>query len=129
MARDTHSDLSRRERQIMDLLYQHGQLAAADVQDKLPNRPSYSTVRALLRVLEDKGHVRHIAEDQRYIYAPTVPADSARKSALRHLLDTFFGGSAEQAVAALLDEKSGELSAEELDRLEKMIERTRKDGR
>lgn len=86
-------------------------------------------MRALLRVLEEKGHVRHVEEDQRYIYMPTVPADSAKKSALRHLLDTFFAGSTEDAVAALLDEKAGDLSDEELRRMEKMIEKARKEGR
>ena len=129
MARNPHLNLSRRERQIMDLLYQHGRLGAAEVREQLPEQPSYSTVRALLRVLEEKGHVSHVEEDQRYIYMPTVPAESAKKSALRHLLDTFFGGSTERAVAALLDEKAGELSGEELERLEKMIEKARAEGR
>ncbi len=129
MGRNPHVNLSRRERQIMDLLYQHGRLGAAEVRDQLPEQPSYSAVRALLRVLEDKGHVTHVEEDQRYIYVPTVPAESAKKSALRHLLDTFFGGSTEQAMAALLDEKAGELSSEELERLEKMIEKARAEGR
>lgn len=129
MARNPHLNLSRRERQIMDLLYQHGRLGAAEVRDQLTEQPSYSAVRALLRVLEDKGHVTHVEEDQRYIYMPTVPAESAKKSALRHMLDTFFGGSTEQAMAALLDEKAGELSDEELKRLEKMIEKARAEGR
>ncbi len=129
MARNPHLNLSRRERQIMDLLYRHGRLGAAEVREQLPEQPSYSAVRALLRVLEEKGHVRHVEEDGRYIYLPTVPAASAKKSALRHMLDTFFGGSAEEAMAALLDEKSGELSDDELARLEKMIERARTEGR
>ncbi len=129
MARSPHINLSRRERQIMDLLYRHGRLPAAEVREQLPEQPSYSTVRALLRVLEEKGHVTHVEEDQRYIYMPTVPAESAKKSAVRHLLDTFFGGSAEQAMAALLDEKAGELSNDELERLEAMIEKARAEGR
>lgn len=129
MGRNPHLNLSRRERQIMDLLYRHGRLGAAEVRDQLPEQPSYSAVRGLLRVLEEKGHVTHVEEDQRYIYVPTVPADSARKSALRHVLDTFFAGSTELAVAALLDEKAGELSDNELKRMEKMIERARTEGR
>jgi predicted transcriptional regulator len=124
-----HRDLSRRERQIMDLLYQHGRLTAAEVRDQLPGDPSYSTVRALLRVLEEKGHVHHEEEALRYVYTPTVARDEAKRSAVRHLLKTFFDGSPEDAVAALLDESAGHLSAAEYDRLEALIGKARKEGK
>lgn len=113
----------------MDLLFQHGRLTAAEVRDKLPGDPSYSTVRALLRVLEEKGHVRHEEEALRYVYTPTVAREEAKRSAVRHLLETFFDGSPESAVAALLDESAGQLSEAEFDRLEALIERARRDGR
>jgi len=113
----------------MDLLYQHGRLTAAEVRDQLPGDPSYSTVRALLRVLEEKGHVRHEEENLRYVYTPTVAHDEAKRSAVRHLLKTFFDGSPEDAVAALLDESAGRLSPAEYDRLEALIEKARKEGR
>jgi len=121
--------LSRRERQILDILYQQGRATAAEVRASLPNPPGYSAVRAMLRVLEQKGHVRHQEQGLRYVFVPTVPRDAARRSALRHLLDTFFHGSAEQAVAALLDVSDSKLTDEELDRLQQLIERARKEGR
>ncbi|HET7695396.1 MAG TPA: BlaI/MecI/CopY family transcriptional regulator [Vicinamibacterales bacterium] len=123
-----HRDLSRRERQILDILYQRGQATAAEVQTALPEPPSYSAVRALLRILEEKGHVRHEQDGPRYVYLPTVPRDNAQKSAMRHLLRTFFDGSAEQAISALLDDSSAKLSAAELDRLARMIDTARKSG-
>jgi predicted transcriptional regulator len=123
-----HRDLSRRERQILDILYQRGQATAAEVQSALPEPPSYSAVRALLRILEEKGHVRHEQDGPRYVYLPTVPRDNAQRSAMRHLLQTFFDGSAEQAISALLDEPSAKLSAAELDRLARMIDTARKSG-
>jgi predicted transcriptional regulator len=123
-----HRDLSRRERQILDILYQQGQATAAEVQAALPEPPSYSAVRALLRILEEKGHVRHDQDGPRYVYRPTIARDNAKRSALRHVLQTFFDGSAEQAISALLDESSTRLSSSELDRLAKLIETARKSG-
>jgi len=128
MTPSNHRDLSRRERQILDILYQRGQATAADVQNALPEPPSYSAVRALLRILEDKGHVRHHQDGPRYIYLPTVARDNAKRSALRHMVRTFFDGSAEQAISALLDESSTELSPAELDRLARLIEGARRSG-
>jgi len=123
-----HQGLSRRERQILDILYQRGQATAADVQNALPEPPSYSAVRALLRILEEKGHVRHQQDGPRYVYVPTVARDNAKRSALRHVLQTFFDGSAEQAISALLDESSSNLSSAELDRLARLIDSARKSG-
>jgi len=121
--------LSRRERQIMEVVYREGQAAATDVLAKIPDPPSYSAVRAMLRILEQKGHLRHVAEGNRYVYRPTVPADRARRSALKSLLQTFFEGSPEKAVAALLDMSRSELSAGDLDRLSRLIEQAREEGR
>jgi BlaI family penicillinase repressor len=123
-----HRDLSRRERQILDILYKNGRATAAEVQAALPEPPSYSAVRALLRILEDKGHVRHEQDGPRYVYLPTVARDNAKRSALRHILQTFFDGSAEQAISALLDESSAKLSSAELDRLARLIDGARKSG-
>ena len=123
-----HRDLSRRERQILDILYKDGRATAAEVQGALPDPPSYSAVRALLRILEEKGHVRHQQHGPRYVYVPTVARGSAQRSALRHILQTFFDGSAEQAISALLDDDSTKLSAAELDRLARMIEHARQSG-
>jgi BlaI family transcriptional regulator, penicillinase repressor len=123
-----HRDLSRRERQILDILYERGQATAADVQAALPEPPSYSAVRALLRILEDKGHVVHQQDGPRYVYLPTIARDNAKRSALRHVLKTFFDNSAEQAISALLDEGSSKLSPAELDRLARLIDTARKSG-
>ena len=123
----THRHLSRRERQIMDVVYQYGQATAAKVLDALPDPPSYSTVRALLRVLEVKGHVRHRRQGPRYVFRPTVPRETARRSALARVVQTFFEGSEQAAVAALLDQAS--LSGADLDRLETLIDRARQEGR
>jgi predicted transcriptional regulator len=128
MTTTAHRDLSRRERQILDILYQHGRATAAEVQAALPEPPSYSAVRALLRILEDKGHVRHEQDGPRYVYLPTVARDNAKRSALRHILQTFFDGSAEKAISALLDEPSSKLSPAELDRLARLIDGARKSG-
>ena len=125
----THHTLSRRERQIMDVLYQKGKATALEVQEGLPDPPSYSAVRALLRILEDKGHVRHEQDGPRYIFTPKTPRDKARRSAIRHLMETFFEDSPEQAVAALLDVSSSKLSEEELDRLARLIENARVEGK
>src|SRR6516165_5634857 len=128
MQTTNHQDLSRRERQILDILYQRGLATAAEVQAALPEPPSYSAVRALLRILEEKGHVRHQQDGPRYVYLPTVARDNAKRSAMRHMLKTFFDGSAEQAISALLDDASARLSPEELDRLARLIEDARKSG-
>jgi predicted transcriptional regulator len=126
MRKDGHRHLSRRERQIMDILYQRRRASASEIHQALPDAPSYSAVRAKLRVLEEKGHVRHQEESLRYVYLPTLPRDTARRSALRHMLATFFEGSVEQAVAALLDLSSADLTPKDLDRLSKLIEEARK---
>ena len=121
--------LSRRERQIMDLLYRLGRATVAEIHAALPDAPSYSAVRAMLRVLEEKKHIRHEEKDLRYVFMPIVPRDKARRSAIRHLLDTFFEGSPEQAVATLLDVSARELTTEEIDRMAELIEKARKEGR
>jgi predicted transcriptional regulator len=121
----THEKLSRRERQIMDVLYQKWRATAADVLEGIPEPPSYSAVRALLRILEQKGHVRHEESEGKYIFIPTVRRDKAKRSAIRHMLETFFNGSPEEAVATLLDVSSSKLSDAELDRLAKLIEKAR----
>ena len=128
MLKTTMTHLSRRERQIMDLLFQRGRATAAEVQRGLPDPPSYSAVRAMLRILEEKGHVRHEQEGPRYVYVARVDRDKARHSALRHLVQTFFDGSAEQAVAALIDDSAGRLTDEELARMGRMIAKARKEG-
>jgi predicted transcriptional regulator len=129
MARKTiHTNLTRRERQIMDILYRRGRATAIEVMEELPGEPAYSTVRTQLRVLEDKGHVRHDEEGLRYVYAPLAPRHSVRKSALRHLVDTFFEGSSEKVVAALLGE-GGRLSDEELNRIADLVSHAKKDAK
>ncbi|WP_291983489.1 BlaI/MecI/CopY family transcriptional regulator [Luteitalea sp.] len=120
-----HQALSRRERQIMDVLYRLGRATAADVQAALPGSPSDSTVRTQLRVLEAKGHVVHDTQGTRFVYAPTVPRHSARRSALRHLVDTFFDGSRAKVVAALLGTDAGTLTPEELQAIETVIRRAK----
>jgi len=121
-------ELSRRERQIMDFLYQRGRATAAEVQANIPDPPGYSAVRAMLRVLEEKGHTRHEQDGPRYVYVPRVARDRAKRSALRHVVQTFFDGSAEQAMAALLDDRSAKLSDEDLDRLARLIDNARHEG-
>jgi predicted transcriptional regulator len=128
MLQKPHSDLSRRERQIIDILYSHGRATAAEVQNALPDPPSYSAVRAMLRILEEKGHVRHEQDGPRYVYLPTVARDSAKRTALRHVLQTFFDGSAAQAISALLDESDTRLSDRDLDRLARRIDEARRTG-
>jgi BlaI family transcriptional regulator, penicillinase repressor len=124
-----HATLSRRERQIMDVLYRKESATAAEVMESLPDPPSYSAVRALLRILEQKGHICHEETAGKYVFMPTMRRDQAKRSALRHLVRTFFDGSAEDAVAALLDSKSSKLSEPELDRLQKLIDKARKGGK
>jgi len=128
MVKTLHAVLSRRERQIIDILYRRGRATAAEVMEDLPGDSSYSTVRTQLRVLEEKGHVRHEQDGQRYIYSPAVPRGTVRRSALKHLVETFYEGSAEQAVAALLGGEGSRLSEEQLDRIEDLIKKARKEG-
>ena len=120
--------LSRRERQIMDILYKLERATVGEVLSELADKPNYSTVRAQLRVLEEKGHVRHEAHGLRYVYVPCVPREVARRSALRHLVETFFEGSTEKAVAALLGGEVSRISSEELDRLASFIANGKKEG-
>jgi len=121
--------LSRRERQIIAILYQRGKASASEVREAMPDAPSYSAVRAMLRVLEDKGHVKHQAEGLKYVYVPTVARDKAKRSAVKHVLDTFFSGSTEQIVAALLDVSATRLTREELDRMSEMIEKAKREDK
>jgi predicted transcriptional regulator len=120
--------LSRRERQIMDILYKLERASVGQVLAEIAGKPSYSTVRAQLRVLEEKGHVRHEEHGLRYVYAPAVPRDVARRSALRHLVETFFDGSTEKVVAALLGGEVARITPEELDRLARLIAKGRKES-
>ena len=122
-----HAVLSRRERQIMDVIYRLTRATVNDVIAELSGKPNYSTVRAQLRVLEEKGHVRHEEHGLRYVYVPAVPRDVAGRSALRHLVETFFDGSTEKAVAALLGGEGWKISSEELDRLARLIAQSRKE--
>jgi BlaI family transcriptional regulator, penicillinase repressor len=121
--------LSRRERQILEILYLRGRASAADVRAAMADAPSYSAVRAMLRVLEEKGHVKHQAEGLKYVYVPVIRPERARRSAMKHLLETFFHDEPEQAVAALLDISSRRLTPEELDRMAALIEKARKEGK
>ena len=121
------SGLSRRERLIMDILYKLARASVGEVLAKLADKPSYSTVRAQLRVLEEKGHVRHEEHGLRYVYIPAIPREVARRSALRHLVETFFDGSTEKVVAALLGGEVARISPEELDRISRLISKSRKE--
>lgn len=129
MSQSPHMDLSRRERQIMYIIYDQGQATAQEVLEQLPDPPSYSAVRATLRILEEKGHLRHEQDGPRYVYFPTQDRKEVRQTALDHLLETFFDGSTEKAMAALLDVSSTDLSAETLDNLADLIDQARKEGR
>ena len=129
MSENPHHQLSRRERQIMDIIYQRGQATAAEVLQNLPNPPGYSAVRAMLRLLEEKGYLKHEQDGPRYLFKPTLAREKARKSAMKQMLETFFDGSTEQAVAALLNLSKSKLGKEELDRLSQMIETAKKEGR
>ena len=128
MVKTLHAVLSRRERQIIDILYRRGRATAAEVMEDLPADTTYSTVRTQLRVLEEKGHVRHEQDGQRYVYSPAVPRGTVRRSALKHLVETFFDGSVEQTVAALLG-GDARVSEPELERIAELIEKARKEGR
>ena len=129
MAKPVSGGLSRRERQIMDVIYRRGQATAAEVMEGLPDPPSYSAVRALLRILEDKGHLRHRDEGGKYVYTPTRPREQAGRSALRRVLSTFFQNSTADAVAALLAVSDGKLTEEQARHLGRLIEQVRKEGR
>ncbi len=120
------ADLSRRERQIMDVLFARGRATGPEIQEGLPDQPNYSSVRTILRVLERKGYVRHAEEGLRYVYEPTIPRDAASRSALQRIIKTFFDGSAKEAVAALLDPAAFNLSDEELRELARIIERAKR---
>ncbi len=128
MKKPLHAVLSRRERQIMDILYRRGRATAGEVMEDLSGNPSYSTVRTQLRILESKGHVRHQEVGLRYVYEPALPRHAARRSALRHLVDTFYDGSVESVVAALLGGEGARLEPDELRRIEELVAKARKDG-
>jgi BlaI family transcriptional regulator, penicillinase repressor len=128
MKKPNPQSLSRRERQIMDILYREGRATAAEIHQALPDPPTYSAVRAKLRVLEEKGHIRHEEQALRYVYLPLVTRDRAKQSALKHLLETFFDNSAEQAITALLDLPAAGLSRDKLDRLSSLIEKAKQEG-
>lgn len=129
MATDELTELSRRERQIMDFLFERTRASVGEVLEGIADPPSYSAVRAMLRTLEQKGHVVHEEDGRAYIYRPTIRKDTARRGALAHLLKTFFDGSTEKAVAALLDLKGGKLSDAELDRVAGLVEQAKREGR
>jgi BlaI family transcriptional regulator, penicillinase repressor len=123
------SPLSRRERQLMDIVYRLGRATAADVREAMTDPPSYSAVRALLRILESKGHLRHEQDGARYVFLPTIPAEDARLGALDQVIDTFFQGSASEAMAALLDSSDRRLDRTELNQIARLIAEARKEGR
>jgi predicted transcriptional regulator len=129
MSKHPHLNLSRRERQIMDAIYRLGRATAAEVLENMPEPPGYSAVRAMLRLLEEKGYLRHEQQGPRYVYMPTLSRDKARQSALKQLVQTFFDNSTEQTVSALLDMSKSRMSDDELERLSALIEKARKEGR
>lgn len=129
MAGRANDTLSKRERQIMDIVYRVGRATAAEIRGELPDASSYSAVRALLRVLEEKGHLRHEQDGPRYVFLPTVPLGRARRSALRGVVRTFFDGSTAQAVAALLGSRDAKLTDEDLAQLARLIDKAREEGR
>ena len=128
MAKKSGGHFTRREREIMDIIYQRGQATAAEVMENMQDPPSYSAVRALLRVLEEKGNLRHELNGQRYVFRPTVRRATAKRSALKRMVDVFFDGSTEAAVAALLETSQPRLTTDEWERLAALIERARKEG-
>jgi len=129
MTKPSSTTLTRREREIMDILYRRGRATAADVLEDMSEAPSYSAVRALLRILEDEGHIKHVQEGPRYVYLPAVARNDARRSALSHLVATFFEGSVEQAVTTLVESSRAKLSKDELERLSQLIDKAKKEGR
>jgi predicted transcriptional regulator len=128
-AKPPHENLSRRERQIMEVLYRCGRASVGEVMQELPDPPTYSAVRAMLRILEEKGQIKHLEEGKKFVYLPSVPRGKASRFALRNVLQTFFNGSVEQVVASLIDLEKEKLSEEELDRLSRLIENARQEGR
>jgi predicted transcriptional regulator len=124
-----HAVLTKRERQIMDVIYRLGRATASEILEQVPGAPSYSTVRTQLRVLEEKGHLRHEEEGLRYVYSPTVPRHAARRSALKHLVDTFFEGSNAKLVAALLGGDAAKVSDDDLARIAELVAAARKEPR
>src|SRR5215510_13859619 len=129
MRKTSQSNLTRRERQVMDILYRLGKATASEVMQDLPGNPTDSTVRTHLRILEEKGHVKHEEAGLRYVYSPTVPRSAVRQSALKHLIDTFYDGSTEKVVAALLGVEGSRMSPDELERIAHMVEKARKGER
>ncbi|MFW6078485.1 MAG: BlaI/MecI/CopY family transcriptional regulator [Gemmatimonadota bacterium] len=129
MTRFASTDLTRREAQIMEIIYRRGRATAADVRDELPDPPGYSTVRKLLEILEEKGHIEHEYDGPRYVYFPTVSPEDARRTALRDLVRTFFDGSLDRATAALLALRSEKPSREELERIARLAEEAEREGR
>jgi predicted transcriptional regulator len=129
MSKPSPTTLTRREREIMDILYRRGRATAAEVLADMTDAPTYSAVRALLRILVDEGHVKHVQEGPRYVYLPAVARTDARKSALSHVVTTFFDGSVEEAMVALVESSRAKLSKDELDRLAQLIDRAKKEGR
>ncbi|MCI0574366.1 MAG: BlaI/MecI/CopY family transcriptional regulator [Myxococcaceae bacterium] len=129
MAKDPTTDLSRRERQILDVIYRLGRATVAEVVADLPDAPSYSAVRALMGIMEEKGQLTHEQDGARYIYLPTVSREKARKGVLKSVVQTFFDGSSRQAIAALLELPESKFSREELDALSALIEKAKKEGR
>lgn len=129
MADEMQSSLSRRERQIMDAIYRLGRASVTEVMENIPDPPSYSAVRAMLGILETKGHLRHEQDGAKYVYLPMVARERARKTALKSLVQTFFDGSSREAIAALLELPDGKLSKGELDALGELIEKAKKEGR
>lgn len=128
MTKSIQHSLSRRERQIMDILYRRGPASVGEVMEELSGNPAYSTVRAQLRVLEEKGHIKHEARGLRYVYLPKVPRRTERQSALRHLIETFFEGSSGQVMAALIGDERTTLSVEEIQQLRELLDKARKGG-
>ena len=129
MKKPSPATLTRREREIMDILYRRGRATAAEVLEDMASPPTYSAVRALLRILEDEGHIKHVQDGPRYVYLPAVARNDARKSALSHVVTTFFDGSVEQVVATLVESSRSKLSKDELERLAQLIEKAKKEGR
>ena len=129
MSDEAQTSLSRRERQIMDAIYRLGRASVTDVMENIPDPPGYSAVRAMLGILENKGHLTHEQEGAKYVYLPTVARERARKTALKSLVTTFFDGSSREAIAALLEMPDGKLSKGELDALGELIEKAKKEGR
>jgi predicted transcriptional regulator len=129
MRKPSPATLTRREREIMDILYRRGRATAAEVLEDMAEPPTYSAVRALLRILEDEGHIKHVQDGPRYVYLPTIARNDARKSALSHVVTTFFDGSVEEVVATLVESSRSKLSKDELERLAQLIEKAKKEGR